>query len=90
MNNLINKKNIFSLELLLEILDFYYNKNEGKLLINYLEDKWDYVYNCKKLNSYYYNILTKLKEKFFKKCASHSNGFANPNKKTRFLFKFRN
>ena len=75
MENLIDKKNIFSLELMLEILDFYYNKNEGKLLIKYLEDKWDYVYNCKKLNSYYYNILTKLQEKFFKESINHSNGF---------------
>ena len=65
MDNLFDKQNIFSLELLLEILDVYYNKNEGKLLINYLEDKWDYVYNCKKLNSNYYNILTKLQEKFY-------------------------
>ena len=79
MNNLIDNQNIFSLELLLEILDCYYNKNEGKLLINYLEDKWDYVYNCKKLNSYYYNILTKLQEKFFKEVISHSNGFSNQN-----------
>ena len=79
MENLIDKKNIFSLELMLEILDFYYNKNEGKLLIKYLEDKWDYVYNCKKLNSYYYNILTKLQEKFFKESINHSNGFSNPN-----------
>ena len=39
MDNLIDKQNIFSLELLIEILDFCYDKNEGKFLINYIEDK---------------------------------------------------
>ena len=79
MDNLIDKQKIFSLELLVEILDFFYNKNDGKLLINYLEDKWDYLYNCQKLNSYYDNILTKLHEKIYKECIYHSDGFSNQN-----------
>ena len=79
MDNLIDKDNIFSLELLLEILEFYNNKNEGKLLIKYLEDKWDYIYNCKKLNSYYYNILIKLKENFDKDFTNQSFRFYNQN-----------
>ena len=79
LDNLIDKDNIFSLELLLEILDFYYNKNEGQLLINYLEDKWDYIYNCEELNSYYYNILIKLKENFDKDFTNQSFRFCNQN-----------
>ena len=79
MDNLIDKDNIFSLELLLEILDFYYNKNEGKLLFKYLEDKWDYIYNCKKLNSYYSNILIKLQENLDKEFANQTIRFNNPN-----------
>ena len=79
MDNLIDKDNIFSLELLLEILDFYYNKNEGKLLFKYLEDKWDYIYNCKKLNSYYSNILIKLQENLDKEFANQTIRFNNTN-----------
>ena len=80
MAQLIDKDNIFSLELLLEILDFYYKKKEGKFLVKYLEDKWDYVYNCKKLNSYYNNFLAKLQEKFYNESfKNNSNGFNNHN-----------
>ena len=76
LDNLIDKDNIFSVELLLEILDFYYNKNEGNILIKFLEDKWDYIYNCKELNSYYNNILINLKKKFDKE---FENKFYNKN-----------
>ena len=77
IDNLIDKDNNFSLELLLEVLDFYYKKKEGKFLDKYLEDKWDYVYNCKKLNSYYNNFLSELQEKIFKQFKNQSNGFCN-------------
>ena len=77
MDILIDKDNIFSLELMLEILDFYGKKKEGKFLINDLEDKWDYIYNCKKLSSKYYNLLINLKEQFSKNCINQSNRFYN-------------
>ena len=73
MNNLIDEDNKFSLELFLELLDFYYKKNEGELLIPYLEDKWDYIYNCKNLNSKYISILIKLKENIEKESLDQTN-----------------
>ena len=64
MDYLIDKNDIFSLELFLDLLDFYYKKKEGELLATYIEDKWDYIYKCGKLNSKYNDILTKLEKNF--------------------------
>ena len=64
MDNLIDKDDKFSLELFLELLDFYYKKKEGELLDSYIKDKWDYIYNCGKLNPKYNDILIKLEKNF--------------------------
>ena len=64
MDYLIDKNDKFSLELFLDLLDFYYKKKEGELLATYIEDKWDYIYKCDKLNSKYNDILTKLEKNF--------------------------
>jgi len=64
MDYLIGKDDKFSLELFLDLLDFYYKKKEGELLATYIEEKWDYIYRCGKLNSKYNNILTKLEKNF--------------------------
>jgi len=64
MDYLIGKDDKFSLELFLDLLDFYYKKKEGELLAIYIEDKWDYIYKCGNLNSKYNDILTKLEKNF--------------------------
>ena len=64
MDNLIDKDDKFSLELFLELLNFYYKKKEGELLASYIKDKWDYIYKCDKLNSKYNDILIKLEKNF--------------------------
>jgi hypothetical protein len=73
MEYLIDKDNKFSLELFLELLDFYFERKEGVILIAFLEDKWDYIYKCDALNSKYNDFLIKLEKKFEKEFLGQKN-----------------
>ena len=67
MENLIDSNNKFSLKLFLELLDTYYKKNEeSNILLKSLENNWDYIFNCEKLDSKYSEILINLEKKFGK------------------------